>query len=183
MHFPRMLGWAETQTLRLATLQMCELMDFTVYKQVPKGTRKMKMLSRNFILVSTAQKVPARISKQPPPFYRHDKQQAVPGLVPSAGATRRLQRSRPGPSFLDDSAPAERRGAVGPARPANGQAGQGRAACPRAPQPGAGVTAPAGPCPGAGYEESRATDSKVLKRGKRGRRWSRSRKTCEASHG
>lgn len=41
--------------------------DFAMYKQDPKGASKMKILSRNFISVSLAQKVPARISKQLPP--------------------------------------------------------------------------------------------------------------------
>lgn len=144
-----MLGWAETQTLRLATLQMCELMDFTVYKQVPKGTRKMKIFSRNFILVSTAQKVLARISKQLPPSSRRDKQPAVPGQRAaqwlrrsrpgsqrprrSRPGSQRLWRRRPGSSFPDDSAPAVAR-CCGASRSANGRAGPGRAG-PRAPAP------------------------------------------------
>lgn len=40
---------------------------FAMYKQVPEGTSKMKILSRNFISVSIAQKVPARTGKQFPP--------------------------------------------------------------------------------------------------------------------
>lgn len=172
MHFPRMLGWAETQTLRLATLQMCELMDFTVYKQVPKGTRKMKIFSRNFILASTAQKVLARISKQLPPSSRRDKQPAVPGQRAAQWLRRsrpgsqrprrrrpgsqRLWRRRPGSSFPDDSAPAVAR-CCGASRSANGRAGPGRAGPgraprPRAPQRGTGVAAAARPCPAAGWE-------------------------------
>lgn len=38
-----------------------------MYKQVPEGTSKMKILSRNFISILIAQKVPARTSKQLPP--------------------------------------------------------------------------------------------------------------------
>lgn len=195
-----MLGWAETQTLRLATLQMCELMDFTVYKQVPKGTRKMKIFSRNFILVSTAQKVLARISKQLPPSSRRDKQLAVPGQRAAQWLRRsrpgsqrprrrrpgsqRLWRRRPGSSFPDDSAPAVAR-CCGASRSANGRAGPGRAGQGRAPpRPAArnrgGCSSKALPC---GRLGAGPTDSKVPKRGETGRRWSRARKTCEAGHG
>lgn len=80
------------------------------------------------------------------------------------------------------------RGAVGPAalpmggqgRAGPGRAGQGRAPPRPAARNRGGCSSKALPC---GRLGAGPTDSKVPKRGETGRRWSRARKTCEASHG
>lgn len=53
-----------------------------MYKQVPKRTRKMKILSRNFTSVSIAQKVPAHISKQLPPSNNEISNKPFQRLLP-----------------------------------------------------------------------------------------------------
>lgn len=53
-----------------------------MYKQVPKGTSKMEILSRNLISISIAQKVPACISKQLPPFNNEISNKPFQHLLP-----------------------------------------------------------------------------------------------------
>lgn len=94
MPFPRMLGLGRNPNPQTGHTPNMWAHDFTAYKQAPKRTGKMKILSRNFISVSIAQKVPASISKQPPPSNRWDKQQAISASAPGAVETQWRPRRR-----------------------------------------------------------------------------------------
>lgn len=86
-----------------------------MYKQVPKRTRKMKILSRNFTSVSIAQKVPAHISKQLPPSNNEISNKPFQRLLPVQKKTMTAKVPSDS-SFLNGSAPAEQSSAPGPAR-------------------------------------------------------------------
>lgn len=94
MPFPRMLGLGRNPNPQTGHTPNMWAHDFTAYKQAPKRTGKMKILSRNFISVSIAQKVPASISKQLPPSNRWDKQQAISASAPGAVETQWRPRRR-----------------------------------------------------------------------------------------